>query len=74
MITDPAKVAHSWRHSFKTWARDAEILEEVSDALTGHKSPDSVARRYGSKLLGTLARAVAKIDFGAPKRGRAKAA
>lgn len=66
MIADPRKVAHSWRHSFKTWAREADIGEEKSDALTGHQAPGRVGRDYGDLPLKTLAKAVAKMDFGAP--------
>ena len=35
-ITDPRKVFHSFRHTFKRMARDAGIPEEVHDAITGH--------------------------------------
>jgi integrase len=68
MISDPRKVAHSWRHSFKTWAREADIGEEKSDALTGHQQPGRVGRGYGVIPLKTLAAAIAKIDFGAPPK------
>jgi len=36
-IADRSKVFHSFRHLFKDTCRDAGILEEVHDALTGHK-------------------------------------
>jgi integrase len=66
MIADPRKVAHSWRHSFATWAREADIGEEKADALTGHQQPGRVGRGYGVVPLKTLATAITKIDFGAP--------
>lgn len=45
-ITDSKLVFHSFRHCFKDYCREAEIPEEVSDALSGHSSP-KVSRRYG---------------------------
>jgi integrase len=45
-ITDPRKVFHSFRHSFKDACRAAQISEEVHDTLTGHSS-GSVGRGYG---------------------------
>ena len=35
-VTDPSKVFHSFRHTFKRMARDAGLGEELHDALTGH--------------------------------------
>ena len=46
-ISDKAKVFHSFRHTFKDACRNAEIPEDIHDALTGH-SNSSVSRRYGS--------------------------
>jgi len=45
-ITDKRIVFHSFRHKFKDVARECEIPEDVSDAVTGH-SNGNVARRYG---------------------------
>lgn len=46
-ITDARKVFHSFRHRFKDACRDAEISEEIHDALTGHSGNRSIARTYG---------------------------
>lgn len=48
-VTDERMRFHSFRHAFKDYAREAEIAEDVSDALTGHKG-EAVARQYGSSL------------------------
>ena len=62
-ITDPRKVFHSFRHSFKDACRAARIGEELHDALTGHSSA-SVGRTYGTGMpLEVLAEAVAKISY-----------
>ena len=45
-ITDPKKVFHSFRHTFKDACRNARILEDVHDRLTGHTN-SSVGRGYG---------------------------
>jgi len=61
-ITDPRKVFHSLRHSFKDACRAARIEEELHDALTGHTSA-SVGRKYGNGVpLEVLAEAVAKVS------------
>lgn len=45
-ILDRKIVFHSFRHSFKHYARESEIPKSVNDALTGHESGD-VADNYG---------------------------
>jgi integrase len=61
-ISDPRKVFHSFRHTFKDACRAARIEEELHDALTGHTSA-SVGRRYGNGVpLDLLAEAVAKVS------------
>jgi hypothetical protein len=50
---------HSWRHYFKTVARDV-MEEEISDAITGHGSK-SEGRRYGIYELRLTAEAIAKL-------------
>lgn len=45
-ITDPKLVFHGFRHFFKDQCRALEIPEEVSDALSGHRS-GKVSRQYG---------------------------
>lgn len=61
-IQDQRVVFHSFRHSFKTLCREANLTEEIHDALTGHTSA-SVGRNYGSVPLSTLAKAVNQIIF-----------
>ena len=61
-ITDSRKVFHSFRHTFKTACREAGVLEEIHDALTGH-SGGGVGRTYGDVPLKTLAEAIAKLKF-----------
>jgi integrase len=62
-ITDPRKVFHSFRHTFKEGCRAAGMAEEVHDALTGHAN-GSVGRGYGGVPLSTKAEAIQKIDYG----------
>jgi integrase len=45
--SDHTKMFHSFRHLFKHTARQCRIEEEVHDALSGHGSKDSEARKYG---------------------------
>jgi integrase len=40
---------HSFRHAFKDYVREAELGEDVNDALTGHRG-QAAARKYGSFL------------------------
>jgi len=47
-IKDRGVVFHSFRHSFKRLCRDAELSEELHDALTGHSNGGSVGRGYGA--------------------------
>lgn len=69
IVPQASKVAHSWRHSFKSWARDAGISEDVHDALTGHAG-GGVGREYGRISLTILAKAVDAIDFGMNDSGK----
>lgn len=46
-ITDPRKVFHSFRHTFKDACRSVGIDEAVHDALTGHTA-SSAGRKYGN--------------------------
>lgn len=45
-VMNPKIVFHSFRHSFKHYARESGISKSVNDALTGHESGD-VADSYG---------------------------
>jgi integrase len=66
-VTDPAKVFHSFRHTFKRLARDAGLSEELHDALTGHACGGGVGRGYGMGFgLKALAREIAKIEVPRP--------
>jgi len=61
-ITDTTKVFHSFRHTFKRMTRDAGLLEEQHDALTGHSGGGSVGRGYGKGFsLGPLVAAIDKV-------------
>lgn len=60
---DPAKVFHSFRHTFKRACR-GKMEEEVHDLLTGHKGSDSSGRGYGRGMsLASLAEFLAKVDY-----------
>ena len=62
-ISDPRKVFHSFRHTFKDACRNAGILEEVHDRLTGHTS-SSIGRYYGQgPNMQVLNQAINKIQF-----------
>jgi integrase len=56
---------HSFRHSFKTAAKGADIPEEIHDAISGHDS-GSVGRTYGSVPIPRLKRELDKIEFDIP--------
>jgi len=60
---------HSFRHTFKNFARASNIPEDQHDAMTGHASAE-VARRYGSAEgypVGALAESMARLVFKAGK-------
>jgi integrase len=62
-IDDPAKVFHSFRHTFKDIAREAEVAEDIHDALTGH-SGGNVGRSYGGEYpLMPLLNALKRMKF-----------
>lgn len=54
---------HSLRHTLKDAFREAMITEDVSDALTGHRTAASVGRMYGSGVypLNVLFEAMQKL-------------
>ena len=61
-ITESAKVFHSFRHTFKRMTRDAELPEELHDALTGHAGKGGAGRTYGRGVsLKPLVRAIDKV-------------
>jgi integrase len=60
---DPRVVFHSLRHFFKDMCREAGMLEQVSDQLTGH-APVSIGGRYGSGVsLGELKAQLERLRF-----------
>jgi hypothetical protein len=59
-ITAPAKVFHSFRHTFKRMTRDAGLPEELHDALTGHAGRGGMGRSYGKGY--SLAPLIAAMD------------
>jgi integrase len=67
-IGNPARVFHSFRHTFKDALRSAGASEDLHDALTGH-SGGGVGRAYGAKEMARwfgltrLAEAVGKVDY-----------
>ena len=62
-IKDARKVFHSLRHTFRDACREAELGEEVSDALMGHAG-DSTGRGYGRSFsLKRLHAAISRISY-----------
>ncbi|GAO36016.1 hypothetical protein SCT_1413 [Sulfuricella sp. T08] len=54
---------HSFRHTFKTAARNVPLLTEIHDAITGHKTP-GVGGSYGSIAgVKTLKRELDKVCY-----------
>jgi integrase len=53
---------HSFRHTWKTAARGAELTEEYHDEISGHDSA-SVGRSYGRIPVKALKRALDKVKF-----------
>ena len=54
---------HSFRHTFKTAARNVPLSTEIHDAITGHKTP-GVGSHYGSIAgVKTLKREIDKISY-----------
>lgn len=63
-ITDPRKVFHSFRHTFRDACREAGLDEEIADALMGHSNAPRMGRRYGSNFsVRRLHEAVCKIEY-----------
>ena len=54
---------HSFRHTFKTATRNAALIQEIHDALTGHATP-GVGAQYGDRAgLSRLKSEIDKIHF-----------
>jgi integrase len=58
-ITDPRKVFHSHRHTFKTRCR-GRMEEEIHDAISGH-SNGSIGRGYGEYPMPVLREAIERL-------------
>ena len=55
---------HSFRHTFIDACRDAQIMEQTQDLITGHAGGGSQGRKYGKGINPVvLAKAMAKIEF-----------
>ena len=63
-ITDPRKVFHSLRHTFRDACREAGLDEEIADALMGHSNTQRMGRRYGSSFsIRRLNEAICRIEY-----------
>ncbi|QXZ08963.1 site-specific integrase [Comamonas sp. Y33R10-2] len=60
-LKSSASPSHGFRHTFKTLCREAEIAEDVHDAITGHAGGNSVARDYGTMPLERMAKELHKF-------------
>lgn len=61
VVTDPkVQPNHGWRHRFETLAREAELREDVTNAITGHATP-GVAATYGNVSIKAKADAIARL-------------
>ncbi len=62
-ITDPKVTVHSWRHAWRTLARELEMPEACSSAILGHTLGDGEHGKYGGPpSLKRQAEWLAKID------------
>ena len=52
--------SHSWRHRFRTLAREHDLSIDIADALIGH-ARKNVADRYGEFSVAALYREISKI-------------
>lgn len=63
-ITDPRRVFHSFRHTYRDACREAGLDEEIADALMGHSNTQKMGRRYGSRFtVRRLNEAVRRIKY-----------
>lgn len=62
-ITDPKIAVHSWRHTWRTLARDLNMPEPVSRAILGHTQGKGEHGKYGEGPAMTMrAKWIAKVD------------
>jgi integrase len=59
-ISEPRKVFHSFRHTFKTALRNFCDDQEIRNAITGHETEGEGAN-YGGKALAALTAAMASL-------------
>src|SRR5690606_14638426 len=78
--TDRTKSFHSFRHTFKHFARQSGIAEEIHDAITGHRARAHQGRMYGGETypLPPLVEGIAKyripeLDLSHQRRRSTKA-
>lgn len=69
-ITDPAKVFHSFRHTFKTGMSVAGVPRAVSDQITGHDDASSGAGYIHDASLDVLKEAVDRVTYELPNLSR----
>ena len=53
---------HSFRHTFKTLARECDVPDSVSDRISGHEL-DTVGKKYGGQGIASLAKWAAQISI-----------
>jgi integrase len=61
---DPGLSIHCARHTYRTYSREAEIVEEVTDSIVGHAG-NGQGRKYGKVPIRTKAKAMARVQIGA---------
>ena len=62
-ITDPKLMVHSWRHTWRTLARELNMPEPISRAILGHTLGSGDHGKYGeAPSLKLRAKAIAKIE------------
>ena len=62
-ITDKNVTVHSWRHTWRTLARDLNMPEPVSRAILGHTQGKGEHGKYGEgPAMKTRAEWIAKVE------------
>lgn len=63
-LDDPAKVFHSFRHTWKQAVRETDVKDEIHDLISGHSGGNAVGRAYGrGARISVLKAAMDRIDF-----------
>ena len=64
-ITDKRKVFHSFRHTFITRLKDADVQDHAIAELVGHENDNITTGRYGRKLdVRKLAENLERLEYG----------